>query len=92
MGKISADQLRELIIAIIIENAEVRASVGPVWHPPFIDLEDLPAEFDTALDEINEVRTGQKLARVEVLQDFKTAVIDTLVRRMESAGRVLVRG
>ena len=89
MAQISADDLRELIIFIIIENAQVRAAVSPVWHGAFLDVDNLGIEFDTALDEINQVRHGQKKQPLEVAADFRLAVIDSLLRRMEAAGRVV---
>ena len=89
MSRISADDLRELIIFIIIENAQVRAAASPVWHGAFLDVDQLGIEFDTALDEINQVRFGQKKEPLAVDASFKQAVIDSLLRRMEAAGRVV---
>lgn len=83
---IGADDLRELIIFTMIENAQVVAAV--MGTPPVLDLEWLGASYDKALDEINQCMAEQRRRPIETSLDFKTTVIDTLVRRMEAAGRV----
>lgn len=83
---ISADVLRELIIFTMIENAQVVATV--MGTPPVLDMEWLGAAYDKALDEINQIMAEQRLRPIETSLDFKTTVIDTLVRRMEDQGRV----
>jgi len=88
MGQLSADSLRELIIFIIIENAQARAAASLVFHHPTIDVEDLPTEYDRAMDEINGHRQAFGQDKVETDDAFKQAVIDTLLRRMERDGRV----
>lgn len=83
---ISADDLRELIIFTMIENAQVVAAV--MGTPPVLDVEWLGSAYDKALDEINQVLDGQRRPPVETSLDFKTTVLDTFVRRMESEGRM----
>lgn len=89
MAKLSADALRALIIFTMVENAQVRASVGPVIQFPRLDVDLLGVEFDQALEEINSGRAESKAAPLEVSADFKQAVIDSLLRRMEQQGRVV---
>lgn len=86
---VSADVLREWIIALMIENAQIRAAVGPVIHSPFLDVDNLGVEFDAALNEINDIRANRKLVALEVDAGFKQSVLDSLLRRMESRGRVV---
>jgi len=86
MARLSADQLREVILALMIENAQVRAAVG--GHDPVLSVDSLGAEYDAALDEINQARAGVKASPFETDLVFKLEVIDTLMRRMEAQGRV----
>lgn len=90
MSRVSADTLRELIIYLMIENAQVAAAVSPIIRPPFLDVDNLGIEFDRALEEINDIRTEGGKEKIEVDAGFKQAVIDTLMRRMEAQGRVMV--
>lgn len=86
MARLSADQLREIILALMTENAQVRAVVG--GHDPVLAVDTLGAEYDAALDEINQARAGVKAAAIETDLTFKLETIDTLMRRMEAQGRV----
>jgi len=89
-NRIPANQLREGIIAIIIENAQIKAATGPVVHEPFLDVDLLGVEFDRALDEINEYRFNRKMAKIDVDATFRQAVIDTIKRRAENSGRMMI--
>jgi hypothetical protein len=88
MARITADALREVIIGLIVENAQVRAAASPVAHGAFLDEDELPEAFDQALDEINVWRSERQQAPVEVDDSFKQNVIDTMIRRAEAAGRM----
>lgn len=86
MAKLSADELRDLIIFLMVENVNVRAVVG--GHDPVLMVDALGAEYDAALDEINQTRAAVKQQPLEADLSFKLEVIDTFMRRMEEQGRV----
>jgi hypothetical protein len=86
----NADLLAETIIALIVENATLRAALSPVLHDPFIEVDQLPGEFDQALQEINDRRRGAGLKPCATDSGFKQAVIDRFLQRMEKQARVMV--
>ncbi len=88
--RVTHDKLRFLIIALMVENAQVKAATGPVIHEPYLDVDKLGIEFDRALDEINEYRYGAKLEKINVDASFKQAVIDTMIKQAERSGRMMI--
>lgn len=92
MSRVNPDTLRELLIYLMIENAQARAAASPLIMDPFLAVDQLPAEFDKALDEVNGHRHAEGAKPLVVDDSYKQAVIDSLLVRMENQGRMQYAG
>ncbi|HBA72224.1 MAG TPA: hypothetical protein DCZ63_08570 [Geobacter sp.] len=81
------EQYRDIIIALMIENAQCDEAVGGPLA--IVSPADLGPMFDRAVDEINQLRLANKIGPLEPTVFYKGQVLDYFMKQMEQAGRLL---